>query len=177
MNKCGKYIVISFLSKEGYYFVFNVYMLCLSQLDNDVKIGVVKCLSFIHSVNKEFVRISGVYGINIIIAGDFITSLHNLYKDNRLNAPRSLINDLSLVCCDDVPDVGYMFYNETQGYESYIDHIFISVEYKQRINSIKCNFGYENYLLFNAKKSSYFSFEDLFVRARKPEKFISKEKK
>ena len=139
MNECGKCIGISFPSKEEYCFVFNEYMPCLSQFDDDVEIKVVECMSFIDSVVQEFMQSSGVCNINIIIAGDYNASLHNIYNDNRLNAVRSLLNDFGLVCCDDVDvsDVGYTFYNETLGYKSYIDHIFISAEYKQCINSVE----------------------------------------
>ena len=42
MDKCGRCIGISFPSKEGYCFVFNVYMPCLSQFDDDVEIEVVE---------------------------------------------------------------------------------------------------------------------------------------
>ena len=93
-------------------------------------------MSFIDSVVKEFIQSSGVYNINIIIAGDFNASLHNICNDNRLNAVKSLLHEFDLVCCDDVDisDVGYTFYNETLGYKSYIDHIFISAECKQCIN-------------------------------------------
>ena len=61
--------------------------------------------------------------------------LHNIHNDNRLSAA-SLINNLSLVCCADadVSGVDYIFHNETLGYQSYIDHMFISAEYKQCIN-------------------------------------------
>ena len=47
---------------------------------------------------------------------------------------RRLINDFSLVCCNnvDVSDVGYTFYNETLGYKSYIDHMFISAVFKEK---------------------------------------------
>ena len=38
------------------------------------------------------------------------------------------------------------------------------------------NFGYENDLLFNAKKSAYFAFGDLHVRASKAEIYIGEEK-
>ena len=87
---------------------------CLSQFDDDVEIEVVEYMSFIDCVVQEFVQSSGVYNINIIIAGDFNSSLHNIYNDYRLNAARSSINDLGLVCCDDidVSGVGYTFYNE-----------------------------------------------------------------
>ena len=115
MDKCGRCIGISFLSKEGYCFVFNVYMPCLSQFDDDVEIEVVECMSFIDSVVQEFIQSSCVYNINIIVAGDLNASLHNIYNDNKLNAARSFLNDFGLVCCDnvDVSDVGYTFYNET----------------------------------------------------------------
>ena len=139
MDKCGRCIGISFPSKEGYCFVFNVYMPCLSQFDDDVEIEIVECMNFKDSVVQEFIQSSGVYTINIIIAGDFNASLHNIYNDNRLNAVRSLINDFGLLCCDDVDvsDVGYTFYNETLGYKSYIDHMFISAECKLCINSVE----------------------------------------
>ena len=86
-------------------------MPCLSQFDDDVETEVVECMSFIDSVVQKFIQSSGVYNINIIIAGDFNASLHNIYNDNRLNAVRSLLNDFGLVCCDnvDVSDVGYTF--------------------------------------------------------------------
>ena len=38
------------------------------------------------------------------------------------------------------------------------------------------NFGYENDLLFNAKKSAYFAFGDLHVKASKAEMYICEEK-
>ena len=38
------------------------------------------------------------------------------------------------------------------------------------------NFGYHNDLLFNAKKSAYFAFGDLHLRASKAEMYISEEK-
>ena len=75
-------------------------MPCLSLFDDDVNIEVVECMSFIDSVVQEFVQSSDVYNLNIIIAGDFNASLHNIYNDNRLNAVRSLSNDFGLVCCD-----------------------------------------------------------------------------
>ena len=38
------------------------------------------------------------------------------------------------------------------------------------------NFVYEKDLLFNAKKSAYFAFGDLRVRANKAEMYVGKEK-
>ena len=66
--------------------------------------------------------------------------------------------------------VGYILYAD--------DKLLISSSLikLQAMLEIYFNFGYDNDLLFNAKKSAYFAFGDLHLRANKAEMYIGEEK-
>ena len=136
LQESSRWIVISFMSNAGLCFIFNVYMLCLHMFNEENELELLKCMSFIENMVNNELDDSGCDCTELIM-GDFNATYEAINNEARLLALNDLLNDLHLVCCDDLDKtVGYTYTHGGLDQKSYIDHYYISAKKKCLVSCI-----------------------------------------
>ena len=101
---------------------------------DEEEMQIVECMSFIDETVQSIFD-SGYYRVSVIILGDFYASYdainNNSYdainNNGRLTCLRMLLQDLDMVCCDDLnlSGVNYTYKHKSLNHSSCIDHVLL----------------------------------------------------
>ena len=131
-------IGISFRSATAIYFVFNVYLPCSSNFDDEREMEVIECMSFIEETVADVVG-DGCLEVHVIVMGDFNANCEKLFSDARLSSVKCLFDDMDLICCDhkDCNNIGYTYRHDGLGQTSFIDHVFMSSNFENAVKKFE----------------------------------------
>ena len=111
--------------------IFNVYLPCLHNMSDEEEMHIVECMGFIDEIVQSIFD-SGYRPnrVSVIILGDFNASYDAINNNGRLMCLRMLLQDLNIVCCDDLnlSGVNYTYKHKSLNHSSCIDHVFVSIE-------------------------------------------------
>jgi hypothetical protein len=70
--------------------------------------------------------------------GDFNASFVSIVNDNKLCAVNSLLDELSLICCDhkNTSGIDFTYKHEGMGHRTFIDHVFVSESMNQYVSDL-----------------------------------------
>ena len=99
LQESSRCIAISIMSSAG--FIFNAYLPCLHVYKEENELKLLECVSFIENTVNNELDDSGCNRA-VFIMGDFNVTNEVINNDSRLLALNDLLNDLHLVCYDDL---------------------------------------------------------------------------
>ena len=123
----GRATALSFYCNRGAYIIFNLYMSCHRNFNEEQSMQVLDCMSFREHATDEVLQ-SGATMLNLVVLGDFNSSVNMINDYSKLHAAKQLFDKLGLISCDylDTSGLKYTYTNESLGCMSYIDHISVS---------------------------------------------------
>ena len=114
------------------------------------ELQVVEYMSFIDKSIQSLVD-QGNQNLTVVLLGDFNASAASLGSKSKVTAVHRLINDIDLVCCDDlnILTINYKYCHPGLDHKSSIDHISITVCHKEAACSLlveegACNSSFHN---------------------------------
>ena len=140
---------IAFETKLGIFCIFNVYLPCLQNMIDVEELQVMECMSFIDESIQSLVD-QGNQNLTVVLLSDLNASAASLCCKSKV-AEHRLINDIDLVCCDDLcrSTIDYTYCHPVLGHKSFIDLIFITACHKEAVCSLlvdegACNSSFHN---------------------------------
>ena len=135
---CGdsRCVAISVQFDNCVVYIFNVYLLCLHKMSDEEEMQIVECMGFIDETVQSIFD-CGYNRISVIILGDFNASYDAINNNGRLTCLRMLLQDLDMVCCDDLnlSGVNNTYKHKSLNHSSCIDHVFVSRYVEQRVSA------------------------------------------
>ena len=116
--------------------IFNVYLSCLHNMSDEEEMQIVERMGFIDETVQSIFD-SGYNRVSVIILGDFNASYDAINNNGRLTCLRMLLQDLNMVCCDDLnlSGVNYTYKHKSLNHSSCIDHVFVSRNVEKRVSA------------------------------------------